>query len=1137
MNSSTLKTSGFQADGMTFTALHEELAKQVRKGKLNDEAELRWTNSRGLYAKNGVSNTGANYFQRRFGSGLLNRGVKYLAAREEVARSINLTHGFHIHEGQWIGDFVIDRVLSERAEAQAREVLHAKMPLGEQIPWDELQAEIARQKKTMTLQFNDLASIQDKLDAISRQGALRPPVGDAERARLINSVGYLSAAPKSGRALIQGTEQIVRAIAQDFIDVEHRKGDASSYYERPDALRSYAYEKAWRILKKLGLEKQRIDGERTSILPGGLTRSNVERVRKEIRKEDIPARNLLALLHSADLPKAIYESGQRIMDECSSLNRAVTALTSEEANQQLERMYDPFTKKNVAEQLKAAKSDILNLTANNRIILRDLKRLSFPADLDNDDARIDLNARLMHNIAILNGRLKELNAVAEPELKYLVRPLDKAIAEVFTAAQLYCSETLKLADAVSPRKPALRVGLQEARPFDMQLDGVMSYGNPNGFGDQSPYDVIISDGLSRKLEPPDILFQAADDNTDTLDRLRSMQSHRLDYIHGEYRQYLDLVGSKESHCFTADEHQSISMFQATIANALKDNERITHQIKQRQKIFGQTENRSVNIQLRYARHQRNALLLLLYPRQVQPYPNGKEHPWLDKLARHTDLDAFREDSRYYRDDPRVYKGDNLELYSASESSGSVADSNDPATVHLKGGLSKHQLDFKVISPRDPLDLSNRDNPPRLPDNGQPGIPRYRGGGDDEVFDIESSVDGRDLDESVDNWTQSSDLSDDENEFRSRRDVLDPSPPRSPIIAGDDGSEKDADSDMASQFTTIGAGPFYDDNGYIGSDDGVNDAGGADGSDDFYGPKIDTIIAGDGEYSPDEFVIVSRNDNVVYPSLSDLKSFIRQPSDQEPLRSTSHKMQHKERRFVIDDKGSERDGRLAQAAVGNPAPDNRSRSGPAVHDISKSCAAVLSAETSKAWLNQLSTDMFLTAQNLNDGQKPLHEEVREAFETSINLARRVQEALAQADQNARPPLARAARDNAAALVQAYHKLADFNTAQENQRKKADEEKSKNEKLSKAELAKAKPDQKTLKEARSAVSTASMDSMRTQMVVRKTASAMTQLQKIAANMRRIASALEPAGLHEISDNATLNNPDALMRLDNPSSRLEN
>ena len=167
------KSSGFDPYGMHFDALQLQLRRQARRSGVGKDVELRWAPARGFYAKSKTWNRGADPFQRKYGASKLERGEKYLAVREEIARSISVSYGYQIIDGKWVGDYVVDLVIDKRARAEAEALLGLEIAAGNPYADPDARAQRIEQlttirKRDICLRLSDFIGIKKALRKIDK---------------------------------------------------------------------------------------------------------------------------------------------------------------------------------------------------------------------------------------------------------------------------------------------------------------------------------------------------------------------------------------------------------------------------------------------------------------------------------------------------------------------------------------------------------------------------------------------------------------------------------------------------------------------------------------------------------------------------------------------------------------------------------------------------------------------------------------------------------------------------------------------------------------------------------------------------------------------------------------------------------
>lgn len=596
----TVKTEGFQTAGLNFHALKEKLEQQVKNKKLGDDAQIRWTGAKGLYAKSGTWNV---FGYAPFGSGAILRGDKFLAARQEIARSINLAYGNRTINGELVGDYVVDRVL----EARAREELGLKPD----EPGD--QQAIENKKGTLHLRVKDLAEIEKEIVALRDNRLL--PRKERMHPELMSSVGYMRSAAQAGEAAEKGTQKIIDAVVDDLaahkwsqmdpkkraeLDPEERRELNKKYHAEAEAetisLMSY---KGMKTFYRGHME----DEEEVNLFEGGLTTSNVAGASQMLRLENVRSENVTALLQATELPQHINACSERLME----LHKELKSHAKELDDGKIFDHLAAHGKPELDESLRDVEVAVKQILEQNLAAIRRLKNMSYPDDITNPDLRQREYNTLIENIENMDLLLADLHDIVKESDGALPTAAGDSIDGLVGAAQKFCAETLELASGVHPMLRASDSIDKKPRPFLMTLPGLMRRLSPDDV------DSIVADGLGHKIKAPDILFKADSTGRWSTRFLANDHNKHIAKIANGYRAYRDLLNGDVSR-LTHEDRAVINKFRERLVKAVRDNERLTAIIQRRQKILGQNPNSEIDGELQQAKAQRNALLLLLYPR-------------------------------------------------------------------------------------------------------------------------------------------------------------------------------------------------------------------------------------------------------------------------------------------------------------------------------------------------------------------------------------------------------------------------------------------------------------------------------------------------------------------------------------------
>lgn len=619
MFGSTAKTSGFQTDRMTFSTLRKTLAWQKTNKGLSDDAKLRSTAKKGLYVKDGISRKGFSFCGFHFRGPLIERGNKYLKARNDIARSINLSYGNLMYEGQLLGNYVIDQLLTERAQQESA----AASENGVADPED-----VKRRKGNMSLRYRDLETLQAKIDEVKAKLDEKGTyvVGDeGQNKKLPSSIGYMRGR-QSYEAVGAGTQALIQSLTSDFLAHERSTQEKAFFNNNQGLLRKRAKLDAIKTLKMMGMKVHKTDkGKELFYLPGGLTPQNVVRAENSLADKGIGSNsNTRALLSLAELPSKINAHGDALLE----LDRELYALASDcnanEARATLEfslmqeHDYPPKEASKCREQLKKIEADTHKLVEENRDLVRELQSLSYPGDLlDDDNKRAELYRKSVANLKKMDQIVSELDIVYT---QYKIAPtsaISKAASNMFDTAQDFCTETLALAANIYPETDYLEA--VEPKPSDIRFPGL------NNHWRRTHYDSIVEEGLSYKAKAPDILFQDDSTGENNLNRRIAEHNTRIRYLSLYKEQYFKLkLGAPEILRGRLNK-TFYENYQENLNRAIRDNDMISENISRRQNILGIGANDEINIQLKAAKKQHNALMLLLHP-NLAPSPHNDSTP-------------------------------------------------------------------------------------------------------------------------------------------------------------------------------------------------------------------------------------------------------------------------------------------------------------------------------------------------------------------------------------------------------------------------------------------------------------------------------------------------------------------------------
>ncbi|MEM8988094.1 MAG: hypothetical protein AAGC95_15360 [Pseudomonadota bacterium] len=631
----TVKTKAFDTAELNFSKLKEKIDKQVEKKKLGGDAQLRFSAGKGLYAKSETWNV---HNLDPFGSGELERADKFRAAREEVAQSVNLSYANQRVNGQLVGHYVVDQILEERARAQ--------LGLAPDDVGDRKQIENV--KASLHLRYSDINEVATRITALKTQGKIikdgrvKLHEGHVPNTDLMSSVGYLGGRWRTQEMAERETRKLIDTMVTDLVEHKWAKAmspkarealrasdtlaDKEKYHEFDKKFHGDAEAEARSLLHHYVGMKTYYRGhmeeeEELHAVKGGLSTENVAKVGLALRLQGVKDDNVSALLQSVDLPRHINDCGVRLADLKVQLEQSVIALEDSAMSQELEYRIGANNAGTISRDLADVAGAIQRSTDWNRESVLMLKEMSFPDDVTNPEVRRRHYNRLIKNIEDLDIALGTLNNIALRHQSAFANVAQETISNMVDAALDYCAETLELASGVYPGPPPAEAGhmkrrsssdddFDRPRPFRLCLPRLML----NATSDE--IDTKINKGLDAYFKVPLILFEREERDSMELADRTSYHNIRILNMNKEYEKYRRLV-VKDDEALSNDDKAYINNFRKNIITALRDNEKFTELLQRHQAICGAALDNEIDGQLEQAKAQRNALLLLLYPRLTQ----------------------------------------------------------------------------------------------------------------------------------------------------------------------------------------------------------------------------------------------------------------------------------------------------------------------------------------------------------------------------------------------------------------------------------------------------------------------------------------------------------------------------------------
>ncbi len=586
------KTVGLDIDtnGMSFTKLTAMLGEQIKKHGLDKTAQVLWSPDNGLYVTDGLRN---GIGRGALGSGIVKLGEKYLAGRDEIIRSINLSYGFALHQGKLIGEHVVEELLADRAREEA-----------ETAPGEKLSPEKLRLgRRHICIQFQDLRTLQTKIDAIT-DGQIEP-LNESDQQRLALSVGYMRARQTHG-SVAKGTAALLEAVTEDLIEHRKSKMKPSKLTANSRTHRDEAEKEAKQILYRMGMKTITQDDAEVHHLPGGLSPVNVDKASLWLHAGDVIDVNTMTMLQCTDLPRHINNGGDRLLALNNKLDQQITLLSIETARQRLSNRIGGAELVRKTKDFDRAKREIRAAVEESRSIIRELKLIPYPDGMIDWDNRQRFYDSLAGNIAKMDDVIHRLHVLLESGVFARERRGAANISKTCDIAQQHCIEAVALASAVRPLIHSKGSKRSVSRPFYLSLPGLTAYRRKDYFSR------LIDRGLSYEADAPNALFEADITDEDAHILIASVHNTRIKAIKGQYKEYLRLIEAKRI-LFRREESAFAGTFRAKLKSAIQDNEKLTNAIRFRQKVLGEFGNKSIENEVEAAEEQRSALMFLLYP--------------------------------------------------------------------------------------------------------------------------------------------------------------------------------------------------------------------------------------------------------------------------------------------------------------------------------------------------------------------------------------------------------------------------------------------------------------------------------------------------------------------------------------------
>ena len=569
-----------------------------------DEAELQ-RRKQSIYLRRSdleILQAQINTIRNRQLAEVIRPGGRFVDARDEIARSINFNFDFALLEGKTIGDHLVDNLLRLRME----------QAMGRPITDDIDEGELERVRQNIYLSDGDLDELQKEIDATRRNSIHLIDRSD----RLTSSVGYVHG-KQTDAAIEIGTEALLKSAERDILAQKKRDVSDRDFQENREKYEEEAKKEAQKILRRVGMKTITDDeGNNVHRLAGGLTKGNAEKVSLLLHFDGVTDLNTTAIRLSTALPSKINVGSARLFALDKKLDGLLPHFGAEETRPQLENDLDDCQLPEVLEELCAIRDEIRTTVQENRNLMLDLKKMSFPDDVTNWKTRQKKYDCLAANIKKMDNALARLNVFVEAHPIRRGLPLYECLKHTFNTAQEFCLETLALADYIRPLIQPEDYKATQPRPFHMSLPGLAAVRR------SSYFEELVDAGLNHQAEAPEILFKADSTDEEVYSNLIRMHNQRIQRIKDRKRRrrYLDLANRGPKHLSKSD-RKFVREYHQDLCRAFNDNENLAGDIERRQKILGETDARttgaaSIDQQLYAANVQRNALLFLIHPHLV-----------------------------------------------------------------------------------------------------------------------------------------------------------------------------------------------------------------------------------------------------------------------------------------------------------------------------------------------------------------------------------------------------------------------------------------------------------------------------------------------------------------------------------------
>ncbi len=607
------KTDGVQTTGKTFSQIKQELESKAKEGGLSKNSALRWTAEKGLYAKDGIRNTSNNTM---FGSGVWLRGKKFLGAREDIARCINFGYDYQVpdHEenklNKPIGEFVVDEVLTERARNEIR-----NEPGGADLEEGELRRRVEARAAKLELRIQDLGTLQERLETYMGRGA------EAAHHQWSPSVRYMHGR-KTEKVMVAETDNLCQAICDDYLRTRSKELGKVAYVLNKEGIQKDAVQLAQTVLRNVGhrtcfietanngnRDNQSINvksRQEKTYINGGMSETNAEKVRETLQSRKIWPSRTAAVIRDARLPETIRASAERLSTVWTELLEQEGKLFDTAEERKLQSQLGAFGAQTFQQECTNLMAQIQNVAQENKRLLGQLEKLSYPDDLTHIDKRRFIYDALVKNAKDMDKAVAALfDLHRDEDGKRRVTPSD-AVWKTYGIAEDFCLETLDLAKAFCSPVQTAKYKTQQPPPLLVSLSEMPKRRGESNFGSR------INKGLQQTMATPHILFQADSTGQSGFESVINDHNERTLKIKDDWAKYEGLVkkGPKER---DKHERRQVFEFRKQVKQAIEDNDYLARTIKRRQKILGEVHNTDIDTQLEELREQRIALLLLHYP--------------------------------------------------------------------------------------------------------------------------------------------------------------------------------------------------------------------------------------------------------------------------------------------------------------------------------------------------------------------------------------------------------------------------------------------------------------------------------------------------------------------------------------------